>query len=202
MSEFIEIKANKMSLFRRKPLFGVGINDADYMVKPMVNGKRIICKYYVAWKDMLNRCYCSKYQEKHPSYHGCTVCDEWVIFSNFKSWMEMQDWKGKDLDKDLLIQGNKIYSPETCLFIPQSINKLLTSRGALRGLHPVGACYHKASGKYAAKVWTNGKRKHIGLFDTPNLAHKAYKLHKYAYIKEVALRQDEPLRSALLNYKI
>lgn len=202
MSEFIKLKANKMSLLRRKPLFGVGINDADYMVKPMVCGSRMICKYYVAWKDMLNRCYCSKYQEKHPSYNDCKVCDEWLTFSNFKLWMEKQDWTGKDLDKDLLIQGNKTYSPEACLFIPQSINKLLTSRGALRGQYPVGVCYHKATGKYAAKVWVNGKRKNIGLFDKPDLAHEAYKLHKYAYIKEVALQQVDPLRSALLKYEI
>ena len=83
-----------MRLKRKSKLVsGVGINDADYEVQKytVVSGKRKriwICPYYITWTHMLQRCYSEKSQLKHPTYKGCTVCDEWLIFSNFKTWME------------------------------------------------------------------------------------------------------------------
>ena len=109
----------------KRLVYGVGINDADYVVQKWetigyVNGKQKqkliwICPYYSAWKSMLKRCYSSKYQDKRPTYKGCSVSDEWLTFSVFKVWMEKQDWEGKQLDKDLLFEGNKIYSADTCV---------------------------------------------------------------------------------------
>ena len=106
---------------------GVGINDADYVVKKFetigyVDGKRKrklvwTCPYHRAWESMLKRCYSAKYQERQPTYKGCTVSDDWLTFSNFRAWMIAQDWEGKHLDKDLLFEGNKIYSTETCVFV-------------------------------------------------------------------------------------
>lgn len=202
MTNFIEIPASKKSISFRKPVFGVGINDADYMVCPRINRKMLTCPHYKVWVNMLNRCYSDKYQDKRPTYKGCSTCEEWLIFSKFKYWMVKQDWQGKCLDKDLLFQGNKIYSPETCVFVTIAINSLLTDCKATRGLWPQGVGFHKRVKKFHASIRINGKLKHIGYFDSKKEAHEAYKKEKYALIKEVALKQIEPLRSALLSYVI
>lgn len=131
-------------LAKRKPLQGVGINDANYKTTTCerIDGvlvRTFICPYYAVWSDMLMRCYSTKYQEKCPTYKGASVCEEWLIFSNFKSWMETQDWEGKELDKDILIEGNNIYSAETCLFIPSEVNQLIAHMSTTRiGVRKVG----------------------------------------------------------------
>ena len=130
----------------KKLIYGVGINDADYTVDTNSGGKRKKCKAYTAWTSMLCRCYSDKYQQQFPSYKGCSVCDEWRLFSNFKKWFYAQP--GNEtyvLDKDLLVAENKIYSPETCLLIPVKVNSFLTERNAGRGKYPIGV--HKRTGK-------------------------------------------------------
>lgn len=200
-NQFIEIPASKKSLAMRKPVFGVGINDADYMTGAKVNGKQTKCPYYKVWIRTLRRCYSEKFQENNPSYIGCSVCDDWLTFSVFKSWMEKQDWRGKEIDKDILIQGNKIYAPNNCMFVTKAINNLLTNRAAARGNCPRGV--HLFKGKYMALCGVGvGKQKYLGMFDAPEPAHEAYKKAKYKLISEIAARQSEPLKSALLRYKI
>ena len=113
-------------------VYGVGINDADYRVqenKCYTNnlGKRATevlwrCPYYDRWYGMIRRCYSERELSRFPTYKGCSVCEEWLTFSNFKSWMEQQDWEGKHLDKDLLIYKNKVYSSETCVFVDYKVN--------------------------------------------------------------------------------
>lgn len=108
---------------QKKLIYGVGINDAGYAVMKReeagyVDGKRKrklvwACPYFRAWSSMLSRCYSTKWHERYPTYKGCTVSKEWHTFSNFRAWMVTQDWEGKSLDKDLLIEGNKIYSADT-----------------------------------------------------------------------------------------
>ena len=136
--EFIEVIASKSSLAKRVPLFGVGINDAEYKVKYGTGKDRITCPYYARWQSMIMRCHSKKYHVKNPTYIGCTVIAEWLVFSVFKEWMEGYQWEGLSLDKDLLVQGNKVYSPETCLFISHYDNssapliktyKLISPRG-------------------------------------------------------------------------
>lgn len=101
MSDFPIIPASKRSLSLRRKILGVAINDAEYVVTAKVDGVKISCPYYKVWANMLQRCYNKKEQERYPNYAGCTVCDEWLTFSTFKSWMERQDWRGKHLDKDI-----------------------------------------------------------------------------------------------------
>ena len=110
-----------------KLVYGVGINDADYRVQEKItvvdeDGKKKqklvwICPFYEKWKPMLRRCYSAKYQEVRPTYIGCSVSEDWLRFSTFKAWMAAQDWEGMEIDKDILFPNNKIYSPETCVFI-------------------------------------------------------------------------------------
>ena len=116
--------------------------------------------------------------------------------------MVEQNWESKQLDKDILIQNNKVYGPETCLFVTNAINNLLIDKGASRGEWPIGVCFDKRGGKYVAQCSAEGKNKNLGYYNTPKEASDAYKLFKYELIAETAIQQTEPLRSALLNYMI
>lgn len=152
-----------------KRVCGVGINDADYYVQP-TNGSQV-CPFYKRWHSMLVRCYSDKYHS--PTYSNCKVCDEWLTFSNFKSWMETKYWQGKQLDKDILGDG-QWYSPETCCFIESWLNSLFTDHQAASGLYPMGVSLHKVTGKFSATISSHGNRKHLGLFDTVSKAELVY----------------------------
>lgn len=195
--KFIEVKATSSSFSNRKPVFGVGINDAWYMVYGKnINGKRSRCRYYQTWSNILMRCYCEGLRWKWPTYKECTVAKEWLVFSNFKSWMEKQDWEGKVLDKDLKIAGNKVYGPDGCVFISADLNKLLGSRDADRGEWPIGVIFHKASNKFRAACSDSGIKIWLGLFDNPEDAHDAYVKYKCNLIKSVIPKNPE-LKSGL-----
>ncbi len=191
-----------------KLVCGIGINDSEYKVQvkkelPSINGARKhkevwICPFYKKWKSMLVRCYSDKYQERRPTYKGCSVCEEWLTFSNFKAWMEQQDWQGKELDKDVLFDGNKLYSPETCVFIDHKTNKFLNDHANSRGNLPIGVCLYR--GKYMAQVSVKGKQKILGIFDTPDDAHGAWKKAKNELAIELAKEQtDYRVATALLS---
>lgn len=136
-------------------LFGVGTNDATYKTTTTetFEGKRKrtwICPYYNVWRGMLRRCYYEQGRAKTESYLNTVVCAEWLRFSNFKAWMEQQKWEGKQMDKDLLFRGNKIYSPDTCVFITQAINLFLTERQKRRGNYLIGCYFDSKIGKFKA----------------------------------------------------
>ena len=191
-----------------KLVCGVGINDADYVVQKYqvtsrispTSGKRIqkriwVCPYYEVWKSMLKRCYSAYVHNKFPTYKGCSVCEDWRYFSKFKSWMEAQDWVGKELDKDLLIRGNKLYSPSTCIFLSPKLNTFLSENSSSRGKYPIGVCYRKKpkhmvsepSNPYRAEVGDGTpNRKYLGVFSTPEEAHKAWLSAKIELAKKLA----------------
>jgi hypothetical protein len=201
MKEFIEIPACKQSLGQRKLVYGVGVNDADYMTQPLVNGKLVRCPYYTVWISMLRRAYGSKFHINQPTYVGCSVCTEWLTFSNFKGWMLMQDFVEKALDKDLLVVGNKIYSPDTCLFISKVINNLITDHTVKTGIHALGVSRYGREKSYRAIGSIDGRRKPLGSFPTEAEASRAYRTFKASYIKQVALEQtNQQLKEALLRH--
>ena len=120
-------------------LFGVGINDSSYTTEKfeyfndggISKRKRVwFCPYYVRWRNMIERCYSKKYHTRKPSYSDCSVCLEWLTFSNFSEWMKGQNWSGLELDKDILSGDKKVYSPETCLFITKEVNVFMSSSNA------------------------------------------------------------------------
>lgn len=184
----------------RKLIYGVGINDADYSVSPKINGKSKKCQFYTSWHSMLNRCYCTKYQSRKPSYIGCQVCNEWKNFSRFKAWMEKQDWEGKHLDKDILIKGNKLYSPETCVFVSQIVNSFINSSGELE---PKGFYFDKLSGKFRAECGNplTKKKESLGSFAHPILAHEAWRKRKHELALQLADMQDDPRVAAALRVR-
>ena len=185
-------------LTKFKKVQGVGINDADYVVQPQVGEKQVCCIYYTKWLSMLKRCYYDKYQKTQHTYIGCSVCDEWLTFSNFKSWMETQDWEDKELDKDLLVYQNKVYSPETCCFIMKKLNAFLLTTKASRGSFPLGVDYCK--GKYRSSSHYGGKQIHLGYFNNPKDAHRAWQKAKAALAFDLAFEQtDERIKQGLMR---
>lgn len=148
-------------------------------------------KSYTSWVNMIGRCYNEKELLKYPTYVDCSVAECWHNFQNFAKWFEenyrpeiMQGWH---LDKDILVKGNKVYSPETCCFVPQEINTLFTSNKAKRGDYPIGVNFSKENIKFVAQINNGNKnQKHLGYFNTPEESFQAYKKAKEQYIKEVA----------------
>ena len=171
---------------RSRMIYGIGINDADYRVtkNERINGAwKIVwqCPYYITWKNMLGRCYSDADDLRDPTYKGCSVCDEWLTFSNFKSWMEQQEWKGKHLDKDLLRQGNSVYCPEYCIFVNAKINTFITDRGNDRGVYMLGVYRKTNTNKLCAQCNNpfNGKRENLGYFTDELEAHLTWKRRKH-----------------------
>jgi len=199
INEFKEIPVNKLSLAMRKPVYGVGTNDATYQVVPRKD-KQVTCPYYKVWQSMLQRCYAQEWLDKYPTYIGCSVCNEWLVFSNFKKWMQTQDWQNKQLDKDLLVKGNKEYSPNTCIFVSQKLNKLCNVSKCRRGKYKLGVSFEKASGKFKAQCSNGYKDINLGRYVIEQEAHEAYCTYKANLIKEIAEEQtDLRLKNALIE---
>jgi len=179
---------------------GVGINDADYVVEKKINGKRNACPIYLSWRRMLERCYSIKFKIRRPTYTGCSVSEEWLTFSNFSNWMKSQDWQGMHLDKDILIDNNKVYSSVNCCFVSPKTNTLLGSCLASRGKYLIGCSWHKPSKKFAAYVSINCIRVHLGSFNTEIEAHNEWRKAKAAEIIKSAFTQTQDnVREALLE---
>lgn len=176
---------------RNRLVKGVGINDVDLPTSTVINGKVVKDRFYLTWTNMLNRCYSPKYHETRPTYAGCTVCDEWLYFSKFKAWMEQQDWEGKHLDKDLLIGGNRIYSPNTCLFVASQVNSSLMLNGVNRGDYPIGCSFNAVGRNYKAECYNGcGRKIYLGYFETPIKAHRAWQGAKISSIDN--LKDSQP----------
>lgn len=191
--EFPMVTATEDTIKSRKLVLGIGVNDAEYKTCYRDNkGKKYGCPYYERWKSMIKRGYSHKLKEKYPTYKDVTVCDEWHTFSNFRSWMEKQDWKGKYLDKDIISPTNKVYSPETCVFVSNRINCLLLDSGKSRGEYRQGVSFRKATGKFRARCSSyTGNEKYLGYFPTEQLAYEAYVTYKHALILQVANEQED-----------
>ena len=192
-------------------LYGWGTNDVDYHVtrKEKINGKwkRIwVCPYYKKWVDMLVRCFSSNFQERRPTYRGCTVSEDWKSLSNFIRWVDSQpnkDWIDCELDKDLLIRGNKYYSENTVVFITPSLNNFIKDRGNDRGGYMIGACYKPNESKkrpYRSDCCNpfTGKQEYLGYYFTELEAHKAWQAKKHELACQLAdLQTDQRISSRL-----
>lgn len=194
---------------KTKLVAGIGINDADYPVSKgaVLKGKKVAvwtCPYYKRWDSMIKRVYCEGYLGRHPSYMGCSVCKEWLTFSNFKAWMKTQPWEGEDidLDKDILKKGNRKYCPERCVFIHSKVNTFIISEKRMSVW--TGVRTNKKTGKHKAAC-SNPFTKKVetwGEFDTAREAHAAYKARKHQHACDIADSDwvtDERVREALRN---
>ena len=182
----------------------------EYKIGECGRGNKKNKMSYWYWNAMISRCHDNYLLEKEPTYKQCTICEEWKEYSSFDKWFnenyyEIENEK-MELDKDILFKGNKIYSPETCIFVPKNINLLFVKSDAKRGDYPIGVNYNKRSGKFVARCGEYGKRVNLGTFRTPEEAFNVYKSEKERYIKEVAdLYKDripQKLYEALYKYEV
>ena len=188
-------------------VYGIGYLGGNFELKTSYNGKK--CPIYTQWKNMIGRCYNEKFHQRQPTYEGCTVSDEFKDYSKWREWYDKYPYKQDDwhLDKDLLVKGNKVYSSETCIFLPKEINSVLTKRTALRGEYLIGVCWHNTNKAFVAKVNKNkGNHEWLGSFNTEIEAFNAYKQSKESYIKELADKYKDILDprayKALYNYTV
>lgn len=184
-------KGNVKCPYERR-VFDVGyLGEGKYKV--MENGEPTKC--YKIWNSMLQRCYDSKYHERKSTYMNCKVCEEWLCFQNFAEWFYKNYYEIENermaLDKDILVKNNKIYSPVTCIFVPQTINSLFVKSDKSRGSSVIGTSLYR-NGKYRAYCNLlnpkTGKSKwgHLGVYNTQEKAFEIYKYYKEKNIKMVA----------------
>ena len=181
------------------------------------DGKWCATWEYHKWQSMLKRCFDNKYKEKKPTYKDVTCCNRWLCFANFledfailKQEYSWDDDIKLNLDKDILYKGNKLYSLENCILVPQWINKLFIKRDAKRGEYPIGVCYNKQHKKYQALCSINGKLIGLGYYNTVEEAFNAYKIAKENEIKRIAeecvskgyITKDSRLYKAMINYQV
>ena len=198
----------------KRTICNIGINDADYATHSYIeiNGRKekYMDPYYAKWKAMIERCYSSRYQDikyENNSYYGCTVVDEWHRYSNFAAWMKKQNWIDRNLDKNLICPGSKVYSPETCLFVPAEINTLLSNTAKNnKQNNKKGVTWNKSIGKYKASITMYSKSVHLGYFSSAMEAHREYLKAKGLYLIEIAKgldtkmhESDQKLQNVLLE---
>jgi len=178
---------------RKSKLYGVGCREGVKTIDK--NGKKTKC--YSVWSGMLERCYSEKCQRKNPTYIGCTVSDEWLNLKNFSLWFNENYAQGLHLDKDIINEGNKIYSKENCRFVPREINNLFTGKRVDKGDCPQGVC--KDRNAYAASISIKGTQLYLGSFKAPEEAFNKYKEVKERHVKDVA---DDYFKKGLICEEI
>ena len=187
-------------------VYDIGILGTKY--PSAVNGVKT--KEYNLWMNMLRRCYSDAYKKRKPTYESCEVSDNFKSYEYFYEWCNNQfgfnnkDWQ---LDKDLLIKGNKVYSESTCVFIPQEINSLLLKSDKKRGEYLIGVSWSNTNKAFVAMVNKNkGKQEWLGSFNTELEAFNAYKIAKESFVKEQAEKWkgkiDNRAYNALMNYTV
>jgi hypothetical protein len=144
---------------------------------------------YSTWKSIFYRSYSKAYLENKPTYVGCTVSPEWHCFQDFGVWTSgkigwgLQDWQ---IDKDLLIKGNKVYGPDVCVMLPRKLNMLLVNRANARGSLPIGASKGRKEGCYRGSYKDFEGNSHSQGFNSPEEAFMFYKINKERVIQEAA----------------
>lgn len=203
-AELKDVKKGNIKDKFAKTVYGVGITGDESTTE---NGKHI--KEYVVWSSLLQRCYDVKFLKRYLTYEGCVVSENFKYFPYFKEWYLKQIGSNKDgweLDKDILVKGNRLYSEDTCCFVPKEINLLFSKAHSENGELPIGVSYHNKGCRYKARISVNGSNNYLGLFNTPEEAFQAYKRAKESYIKAVADKWkdqiDPRVYEALMNWKV
>jgi hypothetical protein len=188
-------------------VYGVGLYEGgEYSCA--IGGKRT--QEYSLWTNMLNRCYSSKYHDITPTYIGCSVSENFKNFQYFAEWCNKQigfKETNYQLDKDIVSKGNKLYSEDTCFFVPRELNMFLTNSNASRGTRPVGVSFNKPVNKYVAYCKDGyGFQKHLGYFQNEIEAFQVYKTYKEALAKQLAKEYEGLVHpkviEALNNYVV
>lgn len=204
--------------FNKKPIHGFGINDVTYTVSKFEytegftkSGSRKKtrvweCPYYGKWRRMLNRALSKTNHKTHPTYIDCTVSEEFRHLSDFIKWIDSQpdrDWENKQVDKDFLVEGNKHYSPETCVLLGGKVNTFMHEgsvkhSGLLIGVRDSGSKLNPFRANCSDPFGI--RKRHIGMYKTEMEAHIAWKVRKHQYACELAeLEPDERIKKILVT---
>lgn len=196
-------------------VYGVGITGNKYPT--WIIGTDNHTKEYRAWMNMLIRCFDKKTKERYPTYKDATCCKEWLLFENFYEWLHKQEnfekWYVNDdwhLDKDIILKGNKTYSPETCCLVPYNVNKLFIKHELYRGNLPIGVTKCKNRDGYIIRCMNpiTGERDYLGYRTSLNESFNLYKSYKEDIIKQVAQIEyakgdiTEQCYRAMMNYEV
>lgn len=202
--QYDNIKRGKVKNPFSKDLLNIGyLGNVENLVKDEVYNT-----LYIKWSNMIRRCYDEAELLKYPSYVNCSVDERWFCFKNFYDWgvtkYKPEYMKGWCLDKDILVKGNKIYSPETCCFVPVEINNLFLKSNSIRGELPIGVS--KEGERFKAYIKIKGKRKTLARTKTVEEAFNIYKKAKESYVKSVINKWkelvDPQVYEAVYNYKV
>lgn len=193
-------------------VYGKGFLGNTTSMKADGSGKK---KSYKVWNSMLMRCYDEKIHKTRPTYIDCNVCGEWLCYENFEKWFDENYYEIQNekmvLDKDILLKGNRVYSPDTCVFVPERINGMFVKHDRDRGKFPIGVSYDSGHKKFKANVNIiigEGKydNYHLGFYDTIEEAFMKYKEAKEELIRNVANEYKDvipqKLYNALYKYKV
>lgn len=200
-------------MINTRNVYGVGVNDSDTPVQLKGEDGSVIwrCPFYTKWANMLKRCYSKAALSKRPHYDNVTVCDEWLVFSNFKAWMKRQDYTNKCLDKDLIGDGSE-YSPSSCVFIDDNVNSFIKTSVNKYGL-PTGVS-ENGYGSFTATLSHKNNKKFLGTFksvqeatfkyfEAKRLAAKENLADRPQWVLEAVLRRfDESRAMRLLHSRI
>lgn len=152
-----------------------------------------VCKMpsYEVWDNMIRRCYHRGNNKKWMVYEDCYVCEEWLCFDNFNEWFSKNYVEGWQLDKDILVESNREYSPDKCCFVPREINNLF-KRFPHSDVLPQGV--KKVGKKFCANIQSMGNRYYLGSFETKEEAHKAYMRKRKELIQNVVDKYKDKLK--------
>lgn len=192
-------------------VYGIGVVGNKYQT--FVNGKQT--KEYLAWRRILHRCFDEKFKKERPTYQDVICCDKWLNFEKFYEWLHSQPnfdkWNENNkwaIDKDILIKGNKMYSPETCCLVPHYVNSLFIKCDALRSDLPIGVTKHGKGFLVSCKNPFTSKHEYFGTHSTKEKAFNKYKEVKENIIKQVAQLEyfkgniTKQCYEAMMNYEV
>ena len=182
-------QAGNRSLSKRDIVYGVGFNDSSYCTSHKIEGVLVKCPARASWASMMQRCFDAKFHERYPTYSGVSVSDNWHKFSVFRKWWLIHHVDGYELDKDLIGDG-KSYSPESCIFVPQWLNKFTIGYDSARTEY---IKFKSGNGSFRARCSNPFSRRQefLGHFDTPEAAHLAWRARKLELALELKPRMDE-----------
>lgn len=176
-SEYVDkmLEAMPRAKRRKSLVYGIGINDSNHATNTKIDGKTVDHRAYAAWIAIIRRCCSDSFHKKRPTYETCNMHQDWVFFTNFKSWWVDNYVDGWHLDKDLISPGDNIYGPQNCVYIPCFLNSFTTDSGAARGKYPIGVTFDKRSCTFRSRV-NDGRKNliHLGCFSNCMDAHRAW----------------------------
>lgn len=185
-------------------VYGIGYLGVGKYKSSNLNDNKKFTKQYSYWIEMIKRGYSNNLKIKRPTYSNCIVCEEWHNFQNFGEWFDKNYYEVEnyrmELDKDILFKGNKEYSPDACIFVPQFMNTLFIKSNSKRGDYKIGVSMFR--NRYVAQINKYGEHLYLGNFDTEQEAHEKYKAEKESYITEIANKYKNVIPGCLYNTMI